>query len=356
MLFNFKNNLTRTWSQQIGYKGIMTLLLFIGLFSTFLALLIPAGLPIIRISNAHFTTYIVVIFFCAVLLLLTDKLRRLPQVLSYRLALGTFIISFILFVTASTLTGVVYWALKPAIPLLNTSNYDIFLESFERWIFGGKLPSLWLIERIDTTYLALLDNFYFTFTPYLTLSALIALYKNGFSGGLHFTLATSTGLLTCLLIALIFPSYGPIFTHKNTFNELSNLPSGILADYLLKTVQTYQLNPESVPVIAGVAAMPSYHVYAWACATSCWKTLPKPLYVTSLFSFFLNWFCTVALGWHYFLDGLIALLLFLLLWPLTEKVAANCKSKSLDDSKCSSGRDESSRGNAPSIANKATTI
>ncbi|GIW81904.1 MAG: hypothetical protein KatS3mg105_3711 [Gemmatales bacterium] len=219
--------------------------------------------------------------------------------------------------TAIYLIGSVpYVNLKPAIPLINSANYDAETEALERSLFAGTLPSEWLIERTPAWGVWFWDSVYGIFTLFMFISLTIALHHEGFKGGARLVLAYQIGLMIDVLFTLAIPTRGPLFVHPEWFHALDGLPSGELSAFLLETIAEYQQS-NRVYACAGISAMPSYHVYAWICGFLCWRHLSRPLIVVGVILSILNWLSTIVLGWHYALDGLAGIVLALLVCRFT---------------------------------------
>jgi membrane-associated phospholipid phosphatase len=107
--------------------------------------------------------------------------------------------------------------------------------------------------------------------------------------------------------------------HSATFlPNLAHTISGHLAKHLVKATGNYLHDPARVPLLAGIAAMPSYHVFSWACGLLYWRYLSRWVLAIGIFACALDWLSTVALGWHYALDGAVAVLLVYAAWKVSE--------------------------------------
>lgn len=85
----------------------------------------------------------------------------------------------------------------------------------------------------------------------------------------------------------------------------------IAADYLLNL----ELN-ERVGLFGGISAMPSMHMawtYMWAFAA--WQ-INRGLGIVAHFYAVIIWIGSVHLGWHYFVDGLVSLIVVTIIWQL----------------------------------------
>jgi hypothetical protein len=207
------------------------------------------------------------------------------------------------------LANTAYSNLKPAVSLINHRQYDAWLESMERALFGGVLPTQWLLERSSAAALYFWDGVYGSVTLFMFVSVTIALHYEGIVGGSRLLLAYCIGLFVDVFFTLWIPSLGPIFVHPDWFEAMSGSNSDTVRRYLLFTVRQYADSPGTTYAYAGISAMPSYHVYAWACGLYYWRRLPGWLLAAGILLNLLNWISTVVLGWHYALDGLAGILL-----------------------------------------------
>jgi hypothetical protein len=227
--------------------------------------------------------------------------------------------SVIILSFSSYIASVPYFAIKPAIPLINGHDYDQALALFQQRLFDGVSPSAWIISKISGREVDFLDFSYNLLIPFLSLSLMIAVYTKGLRGGVQLNIAQFVGLFICLLIALAFPTKGPLFQHPALyFPKLTNTASGHLAQYLVATGAQYLRDPTDAPLLAGIAAMPSYHVYSWGCALIYWRYLPRWALAIGIAVCALDWLSTIGLGWHYALDGVVALLLVFPVWKFTD--------------------------------------
>lgn len=251
--------------------------------------------------------------------LIGDLRRRLardePPALRLRLRdLGRVMANGAVLTLVYTSVLVAYVNLKPAIPLLNPARFDTALEALERALFVGVLPSQWLVAHSGAGALAFWNGVYDLFSMFMFTSLAIAILLGGTRAGAHLTFCFVVGLALDLGMTWLLPTRGPIFEHPEWFTGLRHLSSGQLGSFLQMTVEAYGKAPGTVYACAGISAMPSYHVYAWTCSVIFWRDLPRGLFAAALALAVLNWVSTVALGWHYALDGLVGAALALAVW------------------------------------------
>jgi hypothetical protein len=215
---------------------------------------------------------------------------------------------------------IAYLNLKPAIPMLHAQTYDGVLELLERNIFGGVLPTEVAIKHSSYTAIKCWNVVYGLFTPFMFISVALAIRYRGFSGGALLTLAYAIGLMVSILLTLLFPTLGPLFTHPEWFTRFSALPSNDLAAFLTRTVEEYGNSPGTIYACGGISAMPSYHIFACFCGLVYWRYLPIVYGFLGATAVLLIWVSTFVLGWHYVLDGFAAILLALPLMVGLERI------------------------------------
>ena len=324
--------------RQVEWRPLVPLLVFAGFFHAVVAaILLSAGLPIGYLPTGQF--YIGGIFSFGIVAgsryvlgpqLALDMLRqrRGLEVTPFHERVAGAVRLVVPGLVLALIFPIVMLAnanLKPALFVLNPSNYDAGLESLERALFGGVLPTEWLVAHSSTTALHVWDFIYGLFGVFLFVSMVIALYHQGMRGGARLVLALSLGLFITLMLSLLYPTRGPIFEHPEWFGRLEGTHTWELAGFLTQTVREYATEPAVRYAHAGISAMPSYHVLSWVCAVFCWRVLPRPFLVFGCVLVMLNWISTVVLGWHYALDGLAGMALAVVVWWLAGLLISRAK-------------------------------
>jgi hypothetical protein len=156
------------------------------------------------------------------------------------------------------------------------------------------LPSEWFALHSSSAAFALWDGVYNLFSLFMFVSVTIALRTEGMVGGARLVLSYCVGLFLGVFLTLLMPTQGPVFVHPGWFAGTEGLPSGTLAKFLEQTVLDYARSPGEVYACAGIAAMPSYHVYGWVCGFLYWRRLPRGVFLFGLGLTMLNWVSTVA--------------------------------------------------------------
>jgi len=326
----FKNNSIKLYSYQHPFFHLVIFGLFFHILVSFI--LLSNGLPICFVpigmdDLVRFSLLASIIYPLGALCLLLSKdgLSKLsgyePQPLnSLFFKIFTISIGMMALLTMYSFTLIAYLNLKPAIPILNPQNYDAILEQLERLIFGGILPTEYFVNKISYLGLKLWNVIYHLFGPFIFISVVICLYYEGFYGGALLMLALNIGLFICIMFTLFFPTLGPLFIHPDWFESFHDLSNNQLAAFLTKTVSDYAQNPGTVYACAGIAAMPSYHLYAFAASFMFWKRLHIFFKLIGVFIIVIIWASTFILGLHYVLDGLVGILLAITVVKILEKI------------------------------------
>ena len=318
-----------------AWRPLIPLLGFVLFFHVAVAAVLgSAGLPICYLPRGELRLAGVLVLVCVILGpsgllfmrlgrdMVAQLRRRKPPALKDRMAgLPGLVRDTSILAAIYLIALIAYVNLKPAIPLLNTASYDGPLESFERALFAGVLPTEWLAARSSFAAFAFWDIVYSWLSLFMFVSVTVALYFEGIRGGARLALAYSIGLFLDVFFTLWFPTSGPLFVHPEWFGPLADLPSGELAAFLRLTVEQYRQSPGTVYACAGISAMPSYHVYGWVCGFLYWRRLPRKVFMVGLVLTALNWASTVVLGWHYALDGLAGIVMALLVsWAVARVI------------------------------------
>jgi hypothetical protein len=122
------------------------------------------------------------------------------------------------------------------------------------------------------------------------------------------------------LVHLAMPAAGPVLYdsifHANDFAGLAVVPADSEKfNYLLAGYTSHAFSPAG-----GISAMPSLHIatMAWAVAVCWpWRGLRSAAIVITVYM----WVASVALGWHYFLDGAAGILVALVAWATAARTS-----------------------------------
>lgn len=167
---------------------------------------------------------------------------------------------------------------------------------------------LWRLEEPVLPFLAqaaqplveFWDAIYFAFWPFIFLTgAVLHLAGRGRDYSIFLSGLLWSFLITRLL-ALSFPTAGPVFYQPDAFN-LAGTSSAALQQILERYMAGELPQDGTFP---GTMAMPSLHIGVTALAAYLLARVRKWTLFITLPWFILTWIATVVLGWHYIVDGL----------------------------------------------------
>ena len=212
----------------------------------------------------------------------------------------------------------------------NGYTFDALFSSWDHIIFG-RAP--WILTHhiwSSPTATVILDALYHPLFLPMLLGFALAMVTQG-RNSLRYTYIC-TYLISYVVVGMILansmPSAGPIYdgelygdgnTYKPLIERISyinennlNLSSVLARDYLLAT---HRLG--IVTFGGGISAMPSMHiVFTLLWVISSWH-LNKWAGLACTIYGLLIWATSIHLGWHYFVDGLISILVVGPIWWLT---------------------------------------
>lgn len=208
------------------------------------------------------------------------------------------------------------------------ANLDRALFGADPWrITHAVFASPWWTQAIDLAYHA-------WFAPLIFGVVLCAFARPGSVLAWRYLLAFCLiWIVQGSILAYGFPAAGPVFfaqfqLEAARFTELTDLLAS--QDAALRahgapglTALMFQhgllqlFNDGTVAVGGGISAMPSLHnamAILFACAA--WRLSPRCGWATSIYAAII-WIGSIHLGWHYALDGIVALIVTVALWKLT---------------------------------------
>ena len=210
-------------------------------------------------------------------------------------------------------------AVKSAIPHMNAFWLDPHLADIDHAVFGmdawraSHAVLGWATPQIDLFYTTWFGVQAVAF--YSVLVAPASALKVRSIASLHLT-----WLLLGLLAATALSSVGPIY-YDRAFgaDRFADLEAALQAAPKVMQISemlwtTYTTNAAQLG--GGISAMPSLHV-----ASAFWLVLVARAYhrlvPAAWIYFILVWIGSVHLGWHYFTDGLLGVVVVTLIWKFT---------------------------------------
>ncbi len=213
----------------------------------------------------------------------------------------------------------IFLALKPRLFMGRPYRWDVALHRWDVTLHGGE-PGLALMHLPDVALRAL-DASYLLWYPVLSLGIAVAVF--GRPGRVRGRFLLSIALLWVLggtILATLFSSAGPVY-----FRSVTGQPDpfGPLIQHMdalgltARRLQTELWRAQASGTVltgGGVSAMPSIHVGAMfliaigAARTRLWLGAVAGTYAAMVF------LGSVALGWHYAVDGYVVGLLVVAIW------------------------------------------
>ena len=220
-----------------------------------------------------------------------------------------------------------YTAAKTAIPFLVGFGWDGFWTDADRLLFGD---DVWRISQhwLGTKWMPIYAWFYTVVWgfAFMGITTFIAINARPSLVAVYYTAMLLTWTIGGWLMALIFSSAGPIFTHLfdldlgRHFSGLSAaIASNLPADNSLRLTQAYlaeSINSRVAVKGGGISAMPSMHlgaasIYIFAARKTKWL-IPAVLFWLVIFVL------SGYLGYHYWVDGIVAAVIAWLSWWVSD--------------------------------------
>jgi hypothetical protein len=235
-----------------------------------------------------------------------------------------FFLEFAVAMVVVNATIMVFVNLKQFIPALNERLYDSPLWRLDNWLHFGFEPAV-VATELAAQYglLPWLDRAYLLFYPAqvaVPLLFLVAKPLRPLRGRFFFAFC----LLWMLggLVYVLWPTLGPVYYRASRFVWLDQAPyAQYVQNLLMQDYVRFRTDPSyyTVKLYQGVAALPSLHVGVlalFAIATWRWRALAIVLWLLTAVTFV----GSLALGWHYAVDGYAGLLLAALTWLVAGRV------------------------------------
>lgn len=233
--------------------------------------------------------------------------------------MANFLVAFCVFASS-------FAALKASIALLHPFAWDEFFRDADRIMHFGYLPHELLSPILDRPFAVFGVNVLYNIWYFVVLGALFfAGYRDNDPYRLRLIVAFfAVWLFLGFFVAVVFSSAGPCFFQSAGFGPDYAPLMNKLAD--AKTYwPIWALNTQNIlwsgmkgeiPVSLGISAFPSIHV-ASAVLIALWANQQGRkwglLGAAYAFSILVG---SVALGWHYAVDGYASIVLTLLIWKI----------------------------------------
>ena len=229
----------------------------------------------------------------------------------------SFFLEFAVAMTVVNATIMMFVNLKQFIPAINEKLYDSPLWRIDNVLHFGLDPAV-LASRLADEYglLPWLDRAYLLYYPaqvVVPLVFLVAKPLRPLRGRFFFAYCLVWMLGGAMYVA--WPTLGPIYYRPSRF-WLEQAPyATYLQEMLMRDYVRFRTDPSfyTVKLYQGVAALPSLHVGVlalFAIATARWRAVSVFLWALVAVTFV----GSIALGWHYAVDGYAGALIALVSW------------------------------------------
>lgn len=229
----------------------------------------------------------------------------------------SFFLEFAVAMTVVNATVMMFVNLKQFIPAINERLYDSPVWRLDNTLHFGIDPAVRVSElAAEYGLLPWLDRAYLLFYPAQVIVPLLFLVAKPLRpqrGRFFFAYCLLWMLGGAMYVA--WPTLGPVYYRAGRF-WLEQAPyATYLQDMLMRDYVRFRSDPSfyTVKLYQGVAALPSLHVGVlalFAIATARWRLASLVLWLLTAVTFV----GSLALGWHYAVDGYAGALLALGAW------------------------------------------
>jgi hypothetical protein len=210
-------------------------------------------------------------------------------------------------------------------------GFDAMFIAWDRAIFGGRDPWTLTHALLPSPFAAKVIDFVYHPAFFPMVAGYITCIAAQGRPALRYTYMASY-LVSFVVIGMVManalhsagPAYdGVLFGDGTTFAPLLErlaLQDEAAGPFASVFAQKYLLSLQQVNVIGfggGISAMPSMHIVLAALWMLAGWHLSRTLGIILTVYTAIIWFGSVHLGWHYFVDGLIALLVLGVIWYAT---------------------------------------
>lgn len=202
-----------------------------------------------------------------------------------------------------------YEKLRSLAPLINNHVHFMEMVRFDKWLFGGVLPTAWLQQRMYFGHVAWYDfYFYFLYMLHFVAPILLAVAIWKYRPKQYWLFITSLVVLTYagFITYVLYPAAPPWMASDLRFIEpIHRISSDVWYAFGVKDFSAYykQLAPNTV------AAMPSLHAaYPFLLTLFVRKIWGNRWFAFSLIYPASVWLGVVYLGEHYVVDVLFGIL------------------------------------------------
>lgn len=230
---------------------------------------------------------------------------------------------------------------KSMIPRLNPFHWDPLFAKWDALLHFGQQPFQLLAQAVDRLHLGkcLVASYYIWFFVAMTVVTYCLFCDDNRVRRMQFLWAY---LLSWIIIgsfmALSFSSAGPIFFNdfypslEDPFSGMHSYLSSVSEKLELRTFRMRDMllrwaHDKNIIDLNGISAMPSMHVAVVWLQVLYLRTVSRPAFLLSIAFFLLILAGSVYLGYHYLIDGYVAILLSTIIWCGARNIAQRLYSR-----------------------------
>jgi hypothetical protein len=229
-----------------------------------------------------------------------------------------FVAELLLVIAAVNGTVMMFVNLKQFVPALNPALYDSPLWRLDAWLHFGLEPAAFVSDWAgENGWMDFLDQAYVLFFPaQLVVPLLFLVSRRLRPERARFFFALCLLWMAGGLVYVLWPSLGPVYYRPSRFFWLEEAPyARHLQLTLLQDYVRFRGDPAyyALKLSHGVAALPSMHIGVlafFAIATHRLRLASLVLWLLTAITFV----GSLALAWHYAIDGYAGVLLAAIAW------------------------------------------
>jgi len=210
-----------------------------------------------------------------------------------------------------------YCTLKSIIPVVNPLLFDEQFNTLDYYLFLKHSPTELIIKWIPISYIGLLSFGYKSFFL-IKISAFSSIYCTVKDKGVFYrmVIAFSLTYFIGLVLYLIFPAQGPIYSQPEKFKAIQTAMSKT-TNYRIQMDlwQVYEQVKEHTPkkfyelsktsgIRNGIAAFPSLHIAVSCVLLYFLFRYNRAIFWLCFFPFWVMVISTIYFGWHYVVDDI----------------------------------------------------
>jgi hypothetical protein len=263
---------------------------------------------------------------------LTARLRRAPWQEAARAVTGKRLAVTLVTLVAAAVFLRAFIAWKAQLPLWRPYEFDGVFAALDHRLHGTE-PWIWL------TVPAVLPAYELAYAAWFAVLALVVTWMAWRADQRYFLAFALTWIGLGTLVPLLLPAAGPIFLGDLTGDPRFAALASRLPPFTREARDAlWALYHSGRP--SSISAFPSLHVaMPWLAALAAWRVSRPVAGVLAAYTVLVS-LASVALGWHYAVDGEASLVLVPLIWWAAGRVLASPREPAARDSTLEPARPE----------------